>query len=616
MGECAVADGARRGRHARAGWLAGGMACLSLLAGCGEPAPGGGDAAGGADTPSARLQALVEGYYDRYLELDPLVATANGDPRFNDRLPNSLGEQWLADMLAVEQEALAALEGIDPSALEEADRLTHEQFRRGRTAAIRGFRFPVELLPFSQFDGLPVFLGQLAVNGLQPFQTVKDYEDFLARLRAFPAWIDQAIANMRDGIAREIVQPRVVVERMLPQVESFLVATPSESVFHAPLAQFPSAVPDADRVRLARAYEAAIAGELLPAYRRLHRFLADEYLPAARESVGMSALPNGSEWYAYLVQLHTTTDLTPDEIHETGLAEVERLAAEMDALRARLGFDGGFAAFAAFLRSDPRFRFETPEQLLDAYLGLEARIAPTLPQLFARAPAAALEIREVEPFRSASAAAASYLPAAPDGTRPGVFYVNTHDLPSRPAYMIESLFLHEAIPGHHFQVSLQQENTRLPRFRRFGADTAFVEGWALYAESLGHELGLYQDPYQQFGALAAAMWRAARLVVDTGLHSRDWTYAQAVDYLRTRTVLGEADVVAEVERYIALPGQALAYRIGERRIRALRERAERALGGDFDIAAFHEAILADGSLALDVLDAKMARWEAARNPLN
>ncbi len=585
-------------------------ASILLLSACGQAPPPGAGAVTRAESPAQQLNTIVEQYYDAYLELNPLMATANGDMRFNDRLPNSLSEQWLADLLALEQDALAKVTAIDPGVLSDSDRLTFEQFRYGRELAVLGFRFPDELLPINQFSSLPVFFGQMGSgSSIQPFATTKDYDDFLARMQGFVVWTDQAIANMRKGIDQDVVQPRVLVEKSIPQIASFLVDDPKESLFYQPVIAFPEAVSAADRGRLTSAYEKKIGDELLPAYRRLHDFLVKDYLPATRTSIAASALPNGAAWYAYLVRLHTTTSLTPDEIHKIGLDEVKRIRAEMEQVKTRLAFTGDLPAFFEYLRTDPQFRYETPEQLVEAYRSLKEQVTAVIPKQFDVIPKSDFEVRVIEPYREQSEATASYMPGTPDGQRPGVFYVNTYDLASRPNYMATSIFLHEAIPGHHFQISLQQEIEGLPRFRRFGGDTAYVEGWGLYAETLGRDLGLYSDPYQYFGALTAEMWRAVRLVVDTGMHAKGWSRERAIDYMRQNTALGEADIVAEVERYIANPGQALAYKIGQRKIRELRDRAARTLKGRFDVRAFHTQILMDGSLALDVLDAKLARWE-------
>jgi uncharacterized protein (DUF885 family) len=373
---------------------------------------------------------------------------------------------------------------------------------------------------------------------------------------------------------------------------------------------FPESFAAGERERLTAAYDQAIGLQIVPAYRRLHAFIRDEYLPKTRATVGIASLPNGDEWYAYLVRLQTTTDLAPAEIHEIGRKEVARIRGEMEKVIAQVGFKGDLAAFFAHLRSDQRFYYTKPEDLLEGYRALKSKAAESAPRLFAVAPRADFEIRAVEDFRARSAASASYRVATPDGSRPGVFYVNTHDLKSRPRYLMQAIYLHEAVPGHHFQLSIQQELTALPSFRRFGGYTAYSEGWGLYAESLGRELGFYEDPYDYFGALGTEIFRAVRLVVDTGLHSKQWTREQAIEYMSANAPVGSSDVVSEIERYIANPGQALAYKVGELKLKQLRVRAAERLGERFDLREFHTQLLTDGALPLDVLEAKIDRWIA------
>jgi uncharacterized protein (DUF885 family) len=556
-----------------------------------------------------RLRDITERYFEQYLELNPLTATAQGDHRFDDRFGDYVSQAWMADWLAIEQEALQALTDIQPAKLAGEDLLTYESFRYGRTIAIEGFRYQSELLPVSQFDGLHVQFALLGSGrGIHPFGTVQDYDNFLGRMDGFVAWVDQSIANMRAGADKGYLLPKVVVERVIAQLEALEAVDPRQSVLWRPVAAFPAGVSAADRQRLTKAYEEKLAGRVLPAYRRLREYLQNDYLPRARDAVGWFELPNGAEWYAYLVRHHTTTALTPEEVHELGLAEVARLRAQMERIARQVGHKGDLRSFLDALRADPLQHFTDPGELLAGYEAIRRRVESSMPLLFARVPNARFQIRPFEAFQAPSQAAAAYQPGSADGRRPGVFYVNTWDLPSRPKYSMESLFLHEAVPGHHYQISLAQEATDLPRFRRFAYDNAFGEGWALYAESLGADLGLYADPYSAFGAHMAEAWRAARLVVDTGLHARGWTREQAIDYLRANTALGEADIVAEVERYIAWPGQALSYKVGQLRIQQLRRRAQAALGPRFDVRAFHEQVVGSGSLPLAVLETKIDRW--------
>jgi len=575
------------------------------------PARANSESAPAADSPSAdqQLQQLVEAYWEEYLALNPLTATFCGDNRFNDRLENNIGPRYLADTLAVEKEYLEKLGAIDPQKLSAQSRLTYDVFRMDRELTIEGLRFPSELIPVNQFFSLPSLVAQMgAGSGVQPFATVKDYENWLKRVEDFVVWMNQAIENMRAGMDKSVVQPRIVMERVLPQLEAMLVTDPTQSVFYGPVASFPAGIAPDDRARLTAAYKQAIREQVVPAYRRLHDFIRDDYLPKTRATVGISALPQGDRWYQYLIKLETTTSKTPAEVHEIGLKEVARIRGEMDKVIQQVGFKGDIPAFFAYLRSDPRFYYTTPDDLLNGYRALKDQVAAEVPRLFSVQPKADFEVRPVEEFRAKSAAAASYRQASPDGSRPGVFYVNTYDLKSRPKYSMQSTYLHEAVPGHHFQISIQQELEGLPRFRRFGGYTAFFEGWGLYAESLGRELGQYRDPYDYFGALGAEILRAVRLVVDTGLHSKGWTREQAIEYLSANAPVGPSDAVAEVERYIAIPGQALAYKMGELKIKELRARSAAALGAKFDVREFHKQVLEDGALPLDVLDAKIERW--------
>ncbi len=557
------------------------------------------------------LTQLVEDYWEEYLALNPISATLFGDNRYNDRLENNIGPQYLADSLALEREYLKKLETIDPAGLSGQARLTYDVFKLDRTLAIEGFRFPGELLPINQSFSMPSLFAQMgSAGGLHPFATVKDYDDWLERVNDYVIWVDQSIVSMRAGVAKGVVQPRIVMERVLPQLEPLTVADPAQSLFNRPVKQFPESFTAQDRERLENAFAAAIRTQIAPAYQRLHAFIRDEYLSKTRATVGIASLPDGREWYAYLVKLQTTTDLTPEQIHEVGLKEVARIRGEMDRVIAQVGFKGDLAAFFAHLRSDPRFYYSEPEQLLNGYRALKSQAAEAARRLFVIAPKADFEIRAVEEFRARSAATASYQPATPDGARPGVFYVNTYDLKSRPRYTMQAVYLHEAVPGHHFQFSIQQELESLPRFRRFGGYTAYSEGWGLYSESLGKELGFYSDPYDYFGALGTEIFRAVRLVLDTGLHSKGWSREQAIEYLSANAPVGPSDAVSEVERYIANPGQALAYKVGELKLKELRARAAERLGERFDLREFHSQVLTDGALPLDVLEAKIDRWIA------
>jgi uncharacterized protein (DUF885 family) len=595
------------------------IAMTLLLASCATTSPSAPESAA-ASTPvsvpmsaaadAARLDALVEDYFEEQLELNPLLATFIGDARYNDRLPNSLGAEHRALVLSTNQRYLTAARAIDGARLPAAERITHEIFVRELERALAGERFPAHLLPINQASSLLTTMAALgAGDNAQPFATVQDYESWLARLDGYVVWLDQAIANMREGLAQGVVQPKIVMEKVLPQLDAMITPDPAANVFFGPIARLPATFASADRERLTAAYRAAIADELVPAFERLRAFVRDEYLPRCRDSVAWTALPDGAAWYAFAAEGHTTVSMTPDEIHELGQSEVRRILGEMDGVRRQVGFQGERAAFFDFLESDPQFYFTKGSDLVLGYIELKQRIDALLPNLFSTLPRADYEVREIEPYRAASSAGAFYQAPSADGSRPGIFYVNTYNLKAQPKYGMETLSLHEAAPGHHFQVALQQELENLPRLRRFGTDyTAYTEGWALYAESLGKELGLFTDPYQWFGRLNDEQLRAMRLVVDTGLHAKGWTREQAIRFMLDNSTLAESDVVSEVERYIAWPGQALGYKVGDLRIQALRRRAEQELGTGFDVRDFHREVLGDGAVPMDVLERKIERW--------
>ncbi len=565
-----------------------------------------------AGSEAERLHQLLDAYWEETLQRSPVLATSLGDLRFNDQFPNSLSPEWIAGSKAFDRRWSARLAELDRDQLHGQDRLSYDILRRDLAESIAGERFPGELLPINQFGGVPSFFAQLGAGGsLQPFAEVKHYDDWLARGDRIVVWMDQAIVNMREGIRRGIVQPKSVMLKVPPQLAALQKDDVAETVFWGPVRSLPQTFAADDRERLTAAYREAIGERWLPAYRRLHDFIRDEYLPACRDSVGLSALPDGRDWYAFRVAAMTTTDLDPARIHEIGLAEVERILGEMNAVREQVGFDGDLQAFFKHLETDDRFYFRSEAEVIAAYQDAQKRIDALLPKLFDVFPKANYEVRPVEAFRAQSAAGASYQSPSPDGSRPGIFYINTFNLRAQPNFIVETLSIHEASPGHHFQNAIAQEVEGLPAFRRFGTSyVAYGEGWALYAESLGKELGLFTDPYQWYGRLSDEQLRAMRLVVDTGLHLKGWTREQAIDYMRANSSMAESDIIAEVERYIVIPGQALGYKIGQFAIRELREEAEKALGEHFDIKAFHRQILIDGELPMDVLRAKVREWIA------
>ncbi|HZH43360.1 MAG TPA: DUF885 family protein [Lysobacter sp.] len=575
-----------------------------------------------ADTPAAaetrndkaaRLNALYEQYWEELLKLNPIQATFQGDPRYNDQLPDFGSAEYRARAREFTERWLKRIEAIGADGLSGQDLLSYEIFVREARTSLEAERFPGWMMPVNQMGNIATLSVQFGSGkGAQPFKTVKDYENWLARGNRLPQLIDTSIANMRQGMKAGVVQPRALMEKVVPQLDALIKDKPEETLFWGPIAEMPKEFSQADRDRLTAAYRKVIAEQIMPSFRKLRTFIADEYLPATRNTVGLDKLPDGQAWYAFNARNSTTTDLTPDQIHQIGLNEVARIHGEIRKIMQQVGFKGSLQEFFQFMRTDPRFTYKSEDELLKHYRGLEAKINEKVPQLFSLTPKAGFEIRPVEPYRAKSAAGGSYQSPSEDGSRPGIFYVNTYDLPSRKTWDAEDLYLHEAIPGHHFQLALQQELTNLPKFRRFGGETAFIEGWGLYAESLGKDLGVYTDPYNYFGYLQNELWRAIRLVVDTGLHSKGWTREQVIKYMLENSAESETQSTAEAERYIAWPGQALAYKIGELKIKELRALAEKELGPKFDIREFHAEVLKDGAVPLEVLEAKIKRWIAGQ----
>jgi uncharacterized protein (DUF885 family) len=566
-----------------------------------------------ASDKASRLNALYDQYWEEQLALNPLQATFQGDPRYNDQLPNFLSAEHRTRSRAFTQRWLETLEAVGPEGLQGQDLLSYQIFVRGAKNDLEGDPYPGWQQPINQFYNFASTAVQLGSGtGAQPFKTVQDYDNWRTRAARMPVIFDQAIANMRIGMRNGVVQPRALMVKVLPQLEALIKDRAEDTLFWNPVKTMPAGFPAAESARITREYRMMIEGELMPAYRELRAFIADEYMPATRTTSGLAALPNGEAWYAYNARNSTTTDLSPAQIHQIGLEEVARIHGEIREVMAEVGFQGSLQDFFRFMQDDPRFTFESEEALLAYYRGLEDRVNAHVPKLFSLTPKAGFEIRPVEAFRAQSASGGSYMRPSEDGTRPGIFYVNTFDLPTRKTWDAQDLFLHEAIPGHHFQLALQQELTGLPKFRRFGGETAFSEGWGLYSESLGKDLGLYTDPYSYFGYLQNELWRAIRLVVDTGLHSKGWTREQVIKYMLDNSAESETHATAEAERYMAIPGQALAYKIGELKIKQVRAKAEQALGDKFDIREFHAEVLKDGSVPLDVLEGKIDRWIARK----
>jgi uncharacterized protein (DUF885 family) len=556
------------------------------------------------------LHALFESEWERGLRENPVGASLRGDRRWNDQW----GDNSVAAFerrLEADRAALAALEAIDRTQLGDTDQLSRDMFAWELQGRIEGAAFRSHLIPLNQRGGVQT-LDEITEN--LRFVTVRDYEDWITRLRGVDPLIENTIALMRLGMAEGRMPSRVTMQRIPAQITSQIVEDPSQSRFFRPFTRFPDDIDAASRERLVATASRVIAEELVPAYQRFHAFFVDEYLPATRESIAARDLPDGQAWYRHLARRFTTTALSPDEIHEIGLKEVARIRADMDRVIAQVGFQGSFAEFLEFLRTDPRFYHDTPEALFEAYLAISKQIDPEMVKVFhARSlPRMPYGLRPIPDNVAPDTTTAYYSRPADDGSRAGFYYVNLYRPEVRPKYEMMVLSIHEAVPGHHFQIARTQELSDLPNFRRSASITAYVEGWALYSERLGHEMGLYDDPYDHFGQLTYDMWRAVRLVVDTGMHYKGWSRQQAIDYFKANAAKTEADIINEIDRYIAWPGQALAYKIGQMKISELRERAEQAHGERFDLRDFHEVVIDQGALPLEVLEARVSAWITAQ----
>ena len=555
------------------------------------------------------LDNLVKQYQLESFEFSPISATFQGLSEYNDKFGPIISQQAREKYLEFENKYLQKINAIDVNNLFGQDLLTYKIFKNDRRSYIESTQFPQYLVPINQMSGMHNFYAVLGSGqSAQPFANEQDYRNFIKRSEGFSLWMDSVIVAMREGMHTGVILPKAIVKKLIPQLDVHLVKDVEDSVFYGPLKNLPEEMNDQSRQQLKTDYETSIKKVIIPAYRRVHRFLVEEYLDETRTSFGLSELPNGKAWYEFMIKRHTTLPLTAAEIHKFGLSEVSRILAEMKKVKKTVKFDGDMPAFFEFLRTDPQFYFEEPEQLIQAYEDIKSKIDATLPKLFEVFPKADYVVKPVPEFQAASSAGASYQSPAPDGSRPGIFYINTHNLKSQPKFIMETLSIHEAAPGHHFQVAIQQEVKGLPDFRKFGGYTVFNEGWALYAESLGKELGLFTDPYMWYGRLVDEQLRAMRLVVDTGLHSFGWSREKAIEYMLANSSMARSDVEAEVERYIVIPGQALAYKIGQRKIRQLREKSERALGDQFNIKKFHTELLIDGSLPMPILEQKIDGW--------
>jgi uncharacterized protein (DUF885 family) len=623
-------NSARRSGAAGPARLAAGAAAVlgAIVVGgaAAAPPPPGESAAGAgrAGAPAARSDALHRRMRELFaisdeasLKRNPLDALFRGDLRYADQFGDYLSDAYFAAERRAAEDDLAALARIDRAALGPADRISLDVFRYTRDVDRRGYE-PALLAatvvrPIDHFAGFHTFVPQLASGqGIAAFDDVAAYENNLKRLAGYVAYLDAAIGRMRQGLAAGVTQPKLVVRNVVEQLDNLLAEGVEGSTFYQPVLKFPAAVPEAERTRLATQYARFIRERLAPAHARLRDFMRDEYLPKARDSVGLGQMPGGAALYRYLIEQKTTTTMTPEAIHRIGVEEVARIQAGMERVREQVGFAGTRQEFARFMTTDPRFVPKSREAIAESFEAIDRRVRAVVGREFARVPRSPLSIRPVPAFKERTSAAGSYQNGTPDGSRPGVFYFNAHDLPSRSTWGYETLFLHEAIPGHHYQVMLSVENAALPPFQRFGGNTAYVEGWALYAEQLGPRFDLFTDPYQLYGHYNDELLRAMRLVVDTGIHALGWGRDQSIDYMLGNSAMSRTDATAEVERYIAIPAQALAYKLGQLTISRLREESEKALGRSFDPREFHSQVLDSGALPLSVLEDKIHAWLAAR----
>lgn len=585
------------------------FALLIFFSSCTNVDTGTGQAPAKGDTASG-INALFNDYWEDRMRLYPLEATLNGDNRYNDKLPIDISESYRDTLRNFYTYYLTNIQKFNSNDLNENDRISFDIFKREMEMQIEGLKFNDHHIPFQQFWGLTLTMGQLGSGeGAQPFKTAQDYKAWISRLKAYAVWADSAIANFRKGMVSGIVLPKSLVVKMIPQMRDMASTDTAKNIFFGPLHKMPESV--RGDTALTSAFAATVKKEVIPAYQRLGSFLQNEYLPSARTTTGISGVTNGVAYYSHLVKHWTTTSKTPEEIYQTGLYEVARIRGEMERIKDSTGFKGDLTAFFTYLKTDKKFMpYKNAEEVLNAFRAIQQRIDPNLKKMFGRTPKTAFEIRQTEAFRAASASA-EYQQGTVDGTRPGIFYVPIVDATKfNTTSGMESLFLHEAIPGHHYQISLQQENESLPKFRRYSWYGAYGEGWALYTESLGKELGLYTDPDQYMGALGDEIHRAIRLVVDVGMHTKGMTREQAVKYMTDNEAISEEGAVAEIERYMAIPGQALSYKIGALKIRELRDKYTKQLGAKFNLAAFHDEFLKDGVMPLDIIERKMDAWAA------
>ena len=555
-----------------------------------------------ADTKA--LHALFDAEWDYSMQQSPENASELGDRRWNDRWSDESLVAY-ARRYAHNREVLAGLKKINRANLNAADQLNYDLFQKNYERALEGYKFRQFLIPLNQRGGIQT---QDELADSLRFETKKDYQDWITRMRSFPVLMDQTIDLMREGIKERMVHPKVIMQRLPAQIDKQIVSDPTQSGFYKPFQHFSAEISPADQQELSQEARQAIEQQVVPAYKKFKEFFVNEYLPACFDQVGIWQVPHGDELYAYDVRRYTTTDLTPDQVHEIGLKEVARIRAEMDRVMQQTGFKGTREEFFKFLRTDPQFYYKSPDDLFEAYKAMAKTIDPNLVRVFRTLPREPYGVEAIPAVAAPDTTAAYYRPGAADGSRAGTYFVNLYKPETRPKWEMLVLTLHESVPGHHLQIARAHELGEMPKFRRFAGYTAFIEGWGLYAESLGDDMGLYTDAYAKFGELTYQMWRAVRLVVDTGIHAKHWTRDQAIKYFMDNAPKAELDIVNEIDRYIAWPGQALAYKIGELKIHELRTRAHDQLGEKFDLRAFHDLVLGSGPLPLDILERNVNEW--------
>ena len=569
-----------------------------------------------ATAEGKRLSALFSADDEATLKRNPLNALFRGDMRYADRFGDFISDEYFAGERKAAEDNLEDLKSIDRAKLNATDQIAYDVYKQNQVDALKGLSKEIMDLtvvrPLNHFFGFHTFYPTFASGkGAAPFKTVEDYDNNLKRHKEFIVLMDRSIDRFRQGMASGVFETKLTITNVVDQLNTQLKQTTEESPYYGPALQFPEGFSGADKTRLTAEYRDVVVNGLYPANARLRDFLRDSYLPLAREQVGLSAMKGGEGLYQYMIEQTTTLPMKADEIHNLGLSEVTRIKTGMEAIKKEVGFTGTLPEFFEHLRTDPKFKPTSREGLAQGYYDIGKKVDAVIGQQFKVIPKAPLEIKPYEEFREKYEAGGSYQGGTPDGKRPGTFYFNAYDLPSRTTPGMTTLYLHEGAPGHHFQIMLAQENTALPAFMRFGGNTAYVEGWALYSETLGYEMGLFKDPYQRFGTLSDEMLRAMRLVVDTGLHSKGWTREQAIEYMLANSDMGKTDATAEVERYIAIPSQALAYKIGALTIQRLKAKSQKAMGKKFDVREFHHQVLNTGALPLAVLEKKIDDWIAA-----